>query len=178
MIDFPEELKPTINQVVDAANSGEKSPKGIEKLHDWLEENYLQTVFDNFEMVVFLDALDGLCDDQELRNSQGYNENEFPEITDELRYQFLLDKLKQRLFNDTDIAFHSIELSGANNTKAFLGCLVQAAGMHGDFFNWIGIFPTEEGFEQYFKKNGVLLDTEGIDKLKPADVLKYWIKEK
>jgi hypothetical protein len=117
-----------------------------------------------------------MYDDVELRATEGYSKSEYKVITDEVRHQFLLAKLKNDLLFETDNAFHAMELCGINNTKAILGGFVQAGGPAGFFFTWLGVFPTMEDLDQHAKSWGAITSEEEINNLKPSEILHYWSK--
>jgi len=182
MIDFPEELKPTINQLVDAANLGEMNPKGIENLYEWLLDKQDDDEWNNIqgelgssalEIVHVENRLDDNYDDDLLRDYCDLGDDD--KITDEMRFEFLVGELKSLVDGSSDdgISFHTMVLNGKNNRTALLGCVYYCDNYSTE---WVGVSSNLDKLKDEVRRWGYIFEVD-IPNLNPSDLLKYWGEE-
>ena len=182
MIDFPEDLKPAINRVVEAANLGEMNPKGIENLYEWLLDKQDDDEWNNIqgelgssalEIVHVENRLDNNYDDDLLRDYCDLDADKI--ITEEMRFNFMIEDLKSAVDGSSDdgVSFHTMVLNGKNNRTVLLGCVSYCYDYS---IEWFGVSPSIEKLKDEVRRCGYIFE-EDIANLNPSDLLKYWGEE-
>jgi hypothetical protein len=175
MSDLPEKLKKTRDAVIDHLISNSPLPAGIEDLQEWLEiEGDLIASWINedvaFRLKFFANDYfkdEFLIEEMELDDSL--------KITDDLRLDFARSKILRILQNDdsSEPSVHGFQIQNQNGQTAILGSTVEVAGQAGNYFEWHGVFRTNEEFLNFLRMSGFTLYSE-VDQISDLQILSLW----
>lgn len=175
MSDLPEKIKKTRDAVINHLVSNSPLPVGIEELQDWLEvEGDLIDSWINEDVVFCLKLYANdyftdkyLIDDAGLDNSEN--------ITDQLRLDFARSKISKTLQDEgsSNPSVHGFQIHNQNGQKAILGSTVEVRGQTGNFFEWHGVFRTNEDFLSHLRSTGFVLYSEA-NQITDKQILSLW----
>jgi len=175
---IPEHLCSIRDAAIEHVLNGTPEPE-LKPLYDWFEADGWDAVInawahEDMAFNLFYLAQDKF-EDIVMAASEGFEVNE---INDELRIKYARERIKKG-YEDEHLraSLHVCELKRADGDSVILGCVMEIHGKGRPYFNWWGLFKTQDDFYDSIRNSGYIIesDLEGITNEK---ILSLWENKK